>query len=234
MEIVFKMFVSVFSSIYHKIVENIRTLIFWPLFGIAFYAVEQINRNPWKCFEVGCKWDAYIPFCEYFVVAYVMWFIYMAGTIVYLIYKDPKAYEITMRFIILSFSATIVIYFLFPTMQMMRPYDVDRENVFMDVVRWFYRHDTPTNVCPSLHVIGTLATMYGALSSERLMRHRGMKAAYVLVGILICFSTVFLKQHSVEDVIGGVGLCLVVWTLAFRKDAVEIPEEETKKRSEAA
>jgi membrane-associated phospholipid phosphatase len=225
---------TILSSIYHKIVENMRTLIFWPCFGIAFYAVEQINRNPWKCFEVGCKWDAYIPFCEYFVVAYVMWFLYMAGTIVYLIYKDAKAYEITMRFIILSFSITIAIYLLFPTVQMMRPYNITRENFFMDVVQWFYRHDTPTNVCPSLHVIGTLATMYGALNSERLMQHRGMKAAYVIVGFLICISTVFLKQHSIVDIFAGVVLCLLIGPFVIRKEEGALAEDEGKKRSEAA
>ncbi|MCR5640598.1 MAG: phosphatase PAP2 family protein [Lachnospiraceae bacterium] len=219
---------SVISSIYQKIVENFRTLIFWPCFGLVFYLVEQINRNPWKCFEISCTWDAYIPFCEYFVIAYILWFFYMAGTIIYLIYRDPKAYELTMRFIIISFSVTILIYLLFPSVQLMRPYGIPRDNICWEMVRWFYRHDTPTNVCPSLHVIGTLATMYGALSSKRLMSHRGMRSIYIVAGSLICISTVFLKQHSLIDVFAGVGLCMGVWFFAMRSAKEDMELEEAK------
>jgi len=223
---------AIISSIYRKIVENFRTLIFWPCFGLAFYVVEQINRNPWKCFEISCTWDAYIPFCEYFVVAYVMWFFYMAGTIVYMIYHDQGAYELTMRFIIISFSVTILIYLLFPSVQLMRPYAFPRENGFAEVVRWFYLHDTPTNVCPSLHVIGTLATMYGALNSRKLMGYRGMRIAYIIIGTLICASTVFLKQHSLIDVFAGIGLCMGVWFFAIRSVKEELVAEAAREKTQ--
>lgn len=226
---------SIIRAIYRKAMENWRTLAFWPCFGLTFFLVEQINRNPWRCHEVGCKLDGYIPFCEYFVIAYIMWFVYMAGTIVYLIFLDSKAYETTMKFIIITFSVTIGIYLLFPTVQLMRPYIPEHANVFAEAVRWFYRHDTPTNVCPSLHVVGTLATMYGAMTSERLMSHRGMKTLYAVVGFFICISTVFLKQHSVIDLAAGATLCLVVWLTVFRKqDAAEETEEQRKKAGNAA
>ena len=160
----------------------------------------------------------------------------MAGTIVYLIFRDEEAYKTTMKFIAISFSATIVIYLLFPSAQLMRPYDYPQDNIFMDMVRWFYRHDTPTNVCPSLHVIGTLATMYGALSSKRLMDlWSGMRSAYIIVGGFICISTVFLKQHSLVDVAAGVLLCMIVWAVALRKgEEADLAEGKEEKRQEVA
>ena len=43
--------------------------------------------------------DDWIPFCEYFIIPYVMWYLYVAGTVVYLGLTDKSLKEYY-RFII--------------------------------------------------------------------------------------------------------------------------------------
>jgi hypothetical protein len=68
-----------------------------------------------------------------------------------------------------------------------------------------YATDTPTNVCPSVHVINSIAVNAALQHSEDFAREKrnGRLASHILT-ILICLSTVFIKQHSVMDVGWGI------------------------------
>ena len=69
--------------------------------------------------------------------------------------------------------------------------------------------DTPTNVCPSIHVASSLA-MDLAICRSVLGQKRRVRIASHGVFVLIVLSTVFLKQHSVIDVFWGAVLTLVL------------------------
>ena len=58
-----------------------------------------------------------------------------------------------------------------------------------------YANDTNTNVCPSIHVIGSLAVWLAARDMKQLPP---LLRKYLIpaMAILISVSTVFLKQHS--------------------------------------
>ena len=117
----------------------------------------------------------------------------------------------------------MVIFFLFPNAfadpsgASLRP-DVEtlnRNNILLDFMKYFWANvDTPTNVCPSLHVIGTMACMFTVLHSERL-KNKIFRAFIVLVSISICISTVFLRQHSILDVIVAVPICIIAEIICF-------------------
>ena len=80
----------------------------------------------------------------------------------------------------------------------------------------FYQFDTNTNVCPSIHVMGALAVLCTAWHCKGLQRP-AWKAAFAVTALLICLSTVFLKQHSVVDVIMALPSCILADWLCFRK-----------------
>ena len=81
-----------------------------------------------------------------------------------------------------------------------------------------YRTDTPTNVCPSIHVFNSMTLML-AYHRCRLFeepRRRWMRpAADVLCFSIVC-STMLLKQHSCIDVALGALLALVLDALFNR------------------
>ena len=82
-----------------------------------------------------------------------------------------------------------------------------------DAVALLYAVDTSTGVCPSLHAAGAIGIASAWLKSQSAARRQ--KAAVVLAAVLICLSTVFIKQHSVVDVFAALPLCLLAETVAY-------------------
>ena len=91
-----------------------------------------------------------------------------------------------------------------------------------------YSQDTNTNVCPSLHVVGSMAVCFAAWNCRRL-RKPWIQGAIWAFAFLVAVSTVFVKQHSALDIILAVPFSLVVYPvvyrLIFRRSGVESPCE---------
>lgn len=188
-------------------------LLYWPVFGLLFLFAEQFY--PADFVPVYCKLDDYIPFNEFFYIPYVYWFVYLIGTIAYTFFMDKDAFVRMMKFVILTYSAAIIIYFIFPTCQELRPVDFPRDNFLTRLVAAFYDFDTNTNVCPSLHVIGSLAALSARLNTPR-FRATGWKIFNITAAVLISVSTVFMKQHSIIDLFAALPWCLLAYVLFFR------------------
>lgn len=82
--------------------------------------------------------------------------------------------------------------------------------------------DTPTNVCPSIHVFISFI-IDQALQKCRVLsgdQNRWKRILIRLWDIAIIISTMFLKQHSIIDVIAGVlvGIVLDLWASRLKLD----------------
>jgi len=193
--------------------RHLKLLLFWPIFGLLFMYVERFHEVDY--YPMYCSFDDMIPFCEYFLIPYMFWFVYLIGMLLYTLFYDTECFSRMMKFIILTYSAAIITYFLFPTCQELRPVAFERDNIFTQFIAAFYQFDTNTNVCPSIHVIGSLAVAEAAVYAKTI-RSRKWKVAFVLVGILICISTVFMKQHSVLDIFAALPICILGHFMFFR------------------
>ena len=78
-----------------------------------------------------------------------------------------------------------------------------------------YATDTPTNVLPSIHVFNSLGVCIAIWHSEALKKHRKIQYGAYLLAVLIILSTVFLKQHSVTDVIAAFALACVIYPFVY-------------------
>lgn len=195
--------------------KHLRLLLFWPVFGLLFMFVERFYQA--DCYyPMYCRLDDLIPFCEWFLIPYLFWFVYLVGMHLYTLLYDVDTFKRMMKYIILTYSAAIIIYLIFPTCQELRPIEFERDNILTRFIVGFYQFDTNTNVCPSIHVIGSLAVMEAALWSNTI-KSKGWKTAFVIVAILICLSTVFMKQHSIIDLFAALPICLVAHFLCFCK-----------------
>ncbi len=199
--------------------EHLKYLAFWPVYGLMFMTVERLwIRESYT--PVHCALDDAIPFCEYFLIPYMFWFVFLTGMIAYTLLFDTEAFKRMMRFIMVSYSAAIVIYILFPNCQELRPADFARDNVFTRFIAGFYEFDTNTNVCPSIHVIGSVAAMLAAWDSRHFSTP-GWRWAFGVTALLISVSTVFIKQHSVLDLLAAAPVCLAAYHVAYgRKGAL--------------
>lgn len=194
--------------------KHLKLLYWWVGYGILFAFVERspLPRN-WHFVESPL--DAYIPFLEIFIIPYMFWFVYLIGMIVYTLLFEVPAFKKMMAFIIITYTLTILIYLIYPTAQNLRPEVFPRDNALTRFIADFYVFDTNTNVNPSIHVLGSMAAMFAAWDSERFGK-KGWRIAFAVACLLICISTVFVKQHSIIDVLTALLLGIVAYNVVYR------------------
>lgn len=119
---------------------------------------------------IHTPFDDMIPFCEFFVIPYFMWFGYIAWSVLYFGFcnKNRREYYQLIINLGIGMTAFLVISYLYPNGQNLRPTVFPRENIFTDLVRGLYLTDTPTNVFPSIHVYNSVAVAVAVEHSEQL------------------------------------------------------------------
>ena len=192
--------------------RHLLLLIYWPVYGLTFWLLERGLTLTYHPVEVA--FDAKIPFCEFFVFPYYFWFAFLFGIHVYTGLYDIPAFKKLMYFIMITYTVTTVIYLVYPTCQNLRPTEFARDNFCVDIVKALYNFDTNTNVCPSLHVIGSFAVLFTTWNCKKLRSFK-FQAVLVPLTVLISISTVFLKQHSIVDIYAALALCAVAYPFAY-------------------
>ncbi|MBQ7875361.1 MAG: phosphatase PAP2 family protein [Oscillospiraceae bacterium] len=195
--------------------SHLKLLLYWPVYGVLFLYVERFYQVDYY-YPMHCFLDDMIPFCEFFLIPYLFWFVFLIGIHLYTLLYDVDSFKRLMKYIIITYTAAIIIYFIFPTCQELRPSVFERSNLFTGFLEGFYVFDTNTNVCPSVHVIGSLAVMFTAWNTKGLEAPK-WKIAFGIMALLICMSTVFLKQHSILDVFAAIPICAIAYPLCFGK-----------------
>ncbi len=191
---------------------HILMLLYWPLYLAFFFFIERFLIMEYK--PVECRFDALIPFCEFFIIPYVLWYVYLLWIHLYTLIKDAASFKKLMYFIIASFSICCICFIAFPNSQLLRPEVFPRDNVFTDAVKFLYVIDTNTNVCPSMHVTGSFAVLFTAWNAKGINTPL-WRTLNVIITLLITASTVFLKQHSLVDTAAALLLCMAVYPIAF-------------------
>ena len=192
--------------------RHLLLLLYWPIYGLTFLILERgltLNYHP-----VEVALDTKIPFCEYFVPAYYFWFVFLIGIHFYTGLFDVPAFKKLMYFIMITYTVTSLIYIIYPTKQELRPTEFAGNNIFITVINGLYNFDTNTNVCPSLHVIGSFAVLFTSWHCKR-FRSFWWQLGFISATVLICLSTVFLKQHSVVDIWVALAVCAVAYPFAY-------------------
>ncbi len=188
-------------------------LLFWPLYLLRYFVIE--NCNPAAGYTViHCPLDDRIPFQEGFLIFYCLWYVLIVGMHLYTAVEDPLGFRKYSKFLLISMSASTAIFLLFPSCQQLRPEVFPRDNLMTDLVSLLYSIDTNTNVFPSEHVIGSLAAVAAAAHSPKI-RNTWKFCAIALLAVLICLSTLFLKQHSVLDLLAALPISAVTYYLCY-------------------
>lgn len=159
--------------------------------------------------------DEAIPFCEYFIIPYTLWFFYVVAACIYMNFKatDKEFLQLAIS-LIAGMSIAMFICMIYPNGITLRP-EVIPDNIFGHMVARLYQTDTSTNVFPSIHVYNSLAVHISLYKCQALSKHRGVHIASLILCISICLSTMFLKQHSVTDVVGAFVLMIVMYILLY-------------------
>ena len=183
---------------------------------IAYFALYFLTENliPFeRCHPIHCALDDAIPFCEVFVVPYLLWFFLVAGSLLYFFLYDIPSFRRLSIYIMITQAGAMMVYIIWPSIQLLRPETMPRDNFFTWVLAFVYRFDTPTGVLPSLHAAYSIAIW-------SVFRHRRETALWwrillpIFVAVIIA-ATFFAKQHSVLDALAALPLCLIGEALIY-------------------
>ena len=181
-------------------------------FAMYFLTENLIPRE--RCHVIHCTLDDLIPFCEWFLIAYVFWYFLVAGTLAYFGLRDADSFKKLQVYIIITQVVAMLVYVLYPSCQNLRPTEFARDNALIRCVEFLYCFDTNTGVCPSLHCAYSFGIASVCVKAKSVSK--GWKAFVVVVVILICMSTVFIKQHSVVDILAAIPVGILAEVLVFR------------------
>ena len=171
--------------------------------------------------------DDKIPFIEYFIVPYLLWFVYVAGAVLYFLFCNKDEYFRLCAFLFTGMTVFLVISTIYPNGHHLRPVTFAHDNIFVDMVRRLYATDTPTNLFPSIHVYNSIGVNIAVWHSSNFRNNHKVRYGSAVLMVLIILSTMFLKQHSVFDVITGIVFALFMYTVVYARSSVRINESES-------
>ncbi len=177
------------------------TIAFWVLYLLVFSLIEHLPRS--RHLILHARLDDMIPFVKYAAPFYYIWFAALAVTYAVFLFRGSRKmyWKLYVSMALCTFT-TLIFYLLVPNGVDLRPASVQGNDVFAWMMRMIWMADNSYNVCPSLHV-STSVLMDLLWQRSGLLRKNWQKAAVRVIDILIILSTMFLKQHSVIDVITG-------------------------------
>ena len=173
--------------------------------GIALFYQCYLLLTFWTLsatpIDVSLSWDHQWPLHAPWILAYGM--VYMSAILPLFVLKDPLLFRY-LGFAYLTVECISMICFvIFPVHMFIRPeFTSIAPNTFFDWgIRLCYWVDHPTCCFPSLHVS---MSFIAALCCSKVSRIVG--GATILIAVLISLSTLFVKQHFIADVFGGLFL----------------------------
>lgn len=188
-------------------------LCFLPL-QIFYFVTQQL---PLKHIIIDLKIDRALPFIPAFIIPYILWYAYIPLTMLYMYFKERTVY---LRQCIALFSGMALCMVLFVTVptalpENFRPATLGN-GIFDMLCKMIYANDKPYNICPSLHCFEAVLIHISAFWHTHLKKQYLWRCLSALLTVLICLSTVFIKQHSVIDVFAGALLAIIIYLIVIK------------------
>lgn len=209
-------------------------------FIIAIYFVAYLilfgylEQRPVRAYHVvHTVFDDMIPFCEIFIIPYLLWFPYVVITVVYFLFrnKNKKEYFQLIFNLMMGMTVFLVVSYIYPNVQYLRPAVFPRSNIFTRLVAEIYRTDTPTNILPSIHVFNSLAVYFAIHHCQALKDRKWLQRGALILSVLIILSTMFIKQHSMFDVLTAFLMAGIMYIVVYQADIVSSLQSYRAERS---
>ncbi len=195
-------------------------LLYWPFHSLWYEILRITNLSDDGVLIIKSTFDDKIPFCEWFFIPYFTWYACIALTLLYPLFKDKREF--------LRANIILIGCMIFPMIFCtivpngidisLRPdfQTLGRENIATKMVEIVYAVDSPPrNVMPSMHVSVAWGMFFVVLQSKVMCKKAYAKALSGVWCVLISLSTVFIKQHSILDVLVGFAVGVAVFIAVF-------------------
>jgi membrane-associated phospholipid phosphatase len=142
-----------------------------------------------------------LPFIPAFIYIYISYYVLNAFSLFVYAWQADHLPALR-RFVfalVMSMLVAAIIFVLMPT-TVTRPV-INGDSLSLRITQFVYLQDQPYNCFPSMHVTWSLICCY--YLQKLISRHRFLTFLNILLFIMICLSTLLVRQHYVPDVIGG-------------------------------
>lgn len=182
-------------------------LLYLPVYLISFFIIDRL---PAEHYIIRCPLDDYIPFNQYMIIPYGIWYVWFPGWLIFFMLRSPEEFK---RLAVVMFSGmtvSLIIYVVWPNgIDLREP--IIGTDVCSKALSWIREVDTPYGVCPSIH-ISTVAAIAFVIQYSKLPVFTDTAKAYCMViALMICYATMATKQHSIVDVLAGVLLSAILY-----------------------
>ena len=109
-----------------------------------------------------------------------------------------------------------------------------RDNIFTQMIAGLYQTDTSTNIWPSIHVYNSLGAHIAIMKCQKLTGRKWIQRGSFVLAVSIILSTMFLKQHSMFDVLTAFIMGFVMYGLVYRYDVVAAFRQTSKEKKKSA
>lgn len=193
---------------------HLKLLLGWVVYFLFYFLTENFIPVE-NCHVIHSALDDRIPFNEFFFIPYCFWYLLIVISLGYFALYSVENFKNLQTFIIITQVVAMTVYILYPSVQNLRPTEFARDNFFTWLAGIIYTLDTPTGVCPSLHVAYSLGI--GSCWLKEKSASKLWKGFVVFSVILISLSTAVVKQHSVVDIAAALPVGLLAEILVFGK-----------------
>ena len=170
--------------------------------------------------------DRLIPFDPRWALIYVLTFIFWVAGLISAAWEEHELCLKLFTAVIISELICAVFFIALPT-SIARPEPVLTGQYTDTLIAAIYSSDVPSNLFPSMHCMMAYLVFRGMVLSPR------YKPVYCVLGgiltVLICISTLYIKQHFFLDVVAGLAFGEIAVQLALRTRAWTLLDRLCKK-----
>lgn len=168
-----------------------------------------LNKTTGNLHVLATNMDGKIPFFPAFAIPYLLFLPLFWGIVLYSFLTKKRFRELAWTIIVIHVVSYL--FYIFYQTEVLRP-QITGAGFLNDLVRFIYRHDAPYNCFPSLHTsLSTVMALYFVFIKNK------WAVFFAICSILIILSTLFVKQHYIPDVIGGLILAVTTFFTIFLK-----------------
>lgn len=177
---------------------------------LFFYFFPNMPRE--NMYELTTYFDKKIPFIPLFVIPYASFHFLLIPATLLILSLQPYRYYLRIFLVsaIFMLVCSNLIFLLFPTYFPLRP-DICGNSMCERMVTFIYWIDNPCAVCPSVHVNVSIlcAILWWQIRSR-------YSITMIIWAIIISFSTLFIRQHYIIDVIAGILSAFLSWVVGTK------------------
>lgn len=177
-------------------------LIFSFVFNCLVYTGARVIAGDWKHHQIALEIDDRIPFIPQFLIIYFGCYLFWAVSYILIAKQDRESVYRFFTGDILSRCICFIIYLVYPTTNV-RPIPADT-GFWNRAAAFLYAIDAADNLFPSIHCLVSWFCYLGIRRREEIPAW--YKKISMFFSFLVFASTLFVKQHVIWDVVGGVGL----------------------------